>query len=326
MARSATRVLTLILLVLILGMTANAQWVYSPQIGRLINVKRLPKETPELQVEYARSLMAAGDYKGAMRETRKFEEFYSDSDYADDNQFVRGEIRMAQGKYEDAAKEFQLVITSFPESELFDDVITKQYELGDLYYARGQANLEKGWWKRFKRKPFEKAIAVYTMVIDNQPFTDAAAEAQYKVGLCRYTLEDYVEAAFEYRRVVEDYAKSGWVDEAKYGLAMCYYESSLPAEYDQGPSLLAVKAIDEFKEQFPGDHRIPELDAKRVEARSVVAEQRLQTAQFYERRRKFKAAAIYYEVVADEFSDTPAATVAKAWIDQNTAGARQAGL
>ncbi|HRI88431.1 MAG TPA: outer membrane protein assembly factor BamD [Candidatus Hydrogenedentes bacterium] len=296
---------------------AEAQWTWSPQTGRWINMKRLPKETPELQVEYARSLLVQGDYKKALRETEKFQSYYNDTEWADDNQYVRGEIFLAQGDLLSSAKEFQQVVAAYPESDLFDQVIAKQYEIGDHFYDRGTANLEKGWWQPFRKRPFRRAITVYTMVIDNQPFTDSAAQAQYKVGLCHYTLEEYKEAAFEYQRVIDDYAASDFVDEASYGLAMCHYKDSLPPAYDQSPSLLAVEAIDNFNRKFPTDERNTELAGYRTEMVNRVAEQRLRTAKFYEKRRKFDSAAIYYEVVVEQFPNTPSAQEAEAWLQQH---------
>jgi outer membrane protein assembly factor BamD (BamD/ComL family) len=48
-----------------------------------------------------------------------------------------------------------------------------------------------------------------------------------------------------------------------------------------------------------------------------VAQQRLQTAQFYEKRRRFKSARIYYNVVVDQFPGTSAATEAAGWLAAN---------
>ncbi|MDZ4860897.1 MAG: outer membrane protein assembly factor BamD [Candidatus Hydrogenedentes bacterium] len=296
---------------------AEAQWTWSPQTGRWINTKQLPKETPELQVEYARSLMVQGDYKKALRETEKFKNYYSDTEWADDNQYVRGEVLLAQGDLLAAAKEYQQVVAAYPESDLFDQVITKQYEIADHFYDRGTANQEKGWWQPFRKRPFRRAVTVYTMVIDNQPFTDSAAQAQYKLGLCHYTLEEYREAAFEYQRVIDDYAASDWVDDASYGLAMCHYKDSLPPAYDQSPSLLAVEAIDNFQRKFPEDARGAEMDGMRTEMVNRVAEQRLRTAKFYEKRRKFDSAALYYEVVVEQFPNTPSAQEAGTWLEQH---------
>jgi len=299
---------------------AHAQWTWSPQTGRFVNIKRMPKETPELQVEYARSLMVEGKYKDALRETSKFQNYYNETDWADDNQYLRGEIKMAQEDYLDAANEFQQVVTVYPDSPLFDDVIAKQYEIGDAFFEKGEANLAKKSvlaWRPFKKRPFRRSIKVYNMVIDNQPFTNEAAEAQYKIGLCHFTLEEYVDAAFEYQRVIEDYAQSEWADDASYGLAMCYYSASMPPEYDQAPSLLAVEAIDTFAVKYPADARGAELATIRTEMVERVAQQRLQTAQFYEKRRRFESARIYYNVVVDQFPGTSAAAEAQSWLATN---------
>ena len=303
--------------VLSVPMAAQAQWTWTPQTGRFINIKKMPKETAELQIEYARTEMLKGDFKRALQETVKFLEYYFDSDLADQNQFLRGEIKLAQGKLGDAAKEFQQVVTKYPGTKLYDQVIKKQYEIGDKLYEKGQARVHKRFRLFRSKKPLKHAIEVYSMVINNQPFTDAAAEAQYKVGLCHVARKEYTEAAFEYRRVIEDYGGSEWVDDACYGLAKCYCDSAHGANYDQAPNQLAVNAIDEFKHRFPKDDRTAELDKKREQMRSTIARQQMQTAEFYAKRRNFISARIYYELVAKGFTDTPFAEKAGKWLADN---------
>jgi outer membrane protein assembly factor BamD len=242
------------------------------------------------------------------------EKWYGDSDFADNNQFLRGEIRMTQRKDISAAREFQQVISNYPNTDLFDDVIAQQYAIGDKLYDQGQLRLNQ-WWRPFRQRPLRRAAEVYEMVVQNQPFTPEAAEAQYKIGLTQYTRENYYEAAYEYRRVIEDYGGSDWVDEAAHGLALCYYELSLPPDYDQSPSRLAIRAIDDFRARFPQDQRVPELEEIRTEMHESIAQQRLQTAQFYEKRRQFPAAKLYYQRVVDQFPGTEAATKAREWIE-----------
>lgn len=306
------------LLVLCLGsLDVYAQWTWTPQTGRWVNLKRLPKETPQLQIEYARSLLLEGNYQKAWRETRKFIQFYEDSEYRDDNQYLRGEIKLAQGDLMDSAKEFQSLIANYPDTDHYDAAIEKQYEIGDRYFERGQEKIDQRW-ALWKKRPLKRAVEVYSMVIENQPFTANAAKAQYQVGLCRYTTENYLEAAFDYRRVIEDYAGSDWVDEASYGLAMCYYDMSLPADYDQTPSQLAIDAIDSFGNRYPDDERLAGLREKQTEMRERIAQQQLLTAKFYEKRRKFGSAKIYYEVLVKEYPESQAAQVATEWLAANT--------
>ena len=302
---------------------ADAQWRWTPQTGRWINVDNLPKETPELQIEQARSLMIRGQYKEAMQETEQFKDFYDDTAFADENQFLRGEILINQRKYSSAAQEYQELIANYPASDLYDEVIEKQYDIGDAYYDQGLIRMDKRW-RLFRKRPLKRAAEVYGMVIDNKPFTPEAAEAQYKIGLSHYAREEYVEAAFEYRRVLEDYVGSDWIDEASHGLALCYFEGSYAPDYDQSPSLLAMDAIEDFKQRYPLDERVAGLETMSAEMLERVASQRLLTAQYHVRRREFDSARIYHEVVVNQFPETEAAEEARAWLDANPVQERQA--
>jgi outer membrane assembly lipoprotein YfiO len=306
------------------AVSAQAQWTWTPQTGRFVNMKRMPKETAELQIEYTRGLLVEGSYRKAMRETEKFTEFYGKDPMADENQFLRAEILMAQGRSMDAAKAYQQLLAGYPNTKRYQEAIKRQYEIGDQYYEKGLKKVEKRW-ALFKKRPLKHAAEVYAMVVENQPFTAEAAEAQYKIGLSHYARREYIEAAFEYRRVVEDYSGSDWVDDASFGLAMCYYKGSLKPAYDQTPSQMAVDAIDDFATRYPQDARVADLKAKRGEMRESVANQRLATARFYEKRREYSSARIYYELLAKDFSDTGAAQTAKTWLDNN-AGVTHVGM
>jgi len=327
MIRLSSRLTTLA--VFLAAGAACAQWTWTPETGRFVNMSNLPKETPELQVEYSRSLLVGGQYKQAFDETDKFNEFYGESEFADDNQYLRGEIKFSDGKYVTAAKEFQAVIAKYPESPLYEDVIRKQYEIGDDLFARGEKRMATRTSRMLQRsqylrklnfmanRPFKQAIDVYTMVIENQPFTPEAAEAQYKIGKCNFARQQYLDAGFEYRRVIEDYADSEWVREASFDLTRCYEEAALDPDYDQAPAQLAMDSIAEFKRRFPDDARVADRETVSSKMRESIAEQRFRTARHYEKRLDLDAARIYYEIAAREFSGTEASQKAAEWLDKN---------
>lgn len=308
--------------------SAEGQWRWTPETGRFVNIGRLPKESPELQIEHARTLLVRGNPKEAMREMDKFVSFYGESEYAAENQFLRGDVRMSQAQFMDAAKEYQQVVVNYPESEFYDRVVDKQYAVADSLFEEGvnEGPGKRKWYllglkgRPFRKKPFDQAAEVYSMVIDNQPFSPEAAEAQYKLGQCQFALERYIEAAFEYRRMLEDYRGSEWQADATYGLANCYVKGSLPPEYDQSPSQLATEAIDEFVEAYPNDSRNGELRGLQNEMNEKIARQRLSSAMFYEKRDILKSARIYYEVVVEQFGETGAAEEARAWLAEHPAG------
>ena len=166
-------------------------------------------------------------------------------------------------------------------------------------------------------RPFKRAVTVYSTVIENQPFTPEAAEAQYKIGKCHFARQSYIEAGFEFRRVVEDYGDSKWVREASFDLTRCYEEAALDPDYDQAPAQLAIDSIAEFKRRFPDDERVKDREAVSETMRGNIAEQRFLTARGYERRQDLDAARIYYEIAAYEFSGTEASAKAATWIEEH---------
>jgi len=305
------------ILAVLLALPAVAQWTWTPQTGRWVNLKRMPKESAELQLEYARSLKISGDYRRALKETDKFRQFYANDPLADENEFLRGEILLAMGKRMDAAKSFKNLLNAHPDTKRFNEAIKYLYQIGDEYYESGMKRMEKRF-ALFKKRPLKRAAEVYGMVVENQPFTAAAAEAQYKIGLSHQARKEYIEAAYEYRRVIEEYGGSDWVDDASYSLADCYVKGALKPEYDQSPSELAVEAIDDFVSRYPDDSRNEDLKAKRAAMRESIARQKLNVARYHERRREFGAAKLYYQLIADSFADTPQAEIARTWLEKNS--------
>ena len=171
---------------------------------------------------------------------------------------------------------------------------------------------------------------MYSLVLDNQRFTDAAARAQYRIGLSHFTREQYLDASFEYRQVLEMYPNSEYVRDASYGLVRTYQELSLDPDYDQEPSQLTMNRIVDFASQFPGDDRLEELEQVSAEMEGNIARQRLQTAKFYERRRLFLSAHISYRAVAEQYPGTESGREAEEWLGHRagpqTAAARFIGL
>ena len=116
---------------------------------------------------------------------------------------------------------------------------------------------------------------------------DAAAEAQYKIGRCYFTRKEYLEAGFEFRRVIEEYTESEWVKDSYYYLTRSYEEAALEPDYDQSPSRLARTHIAEFTRRYPDDPRNEERLEVSRELRESIAEQRYRAARFYVKRADF---------------------------------------
>jgi outer membrane protein assembly factor BamD len=301
--RGSFRILAAAVLVLALTCTtAHAQWTWTPEVGRWINPKRQPRETPALQFQYAEELLAAGKTEKAVAEYEKLLRFFPASNYCDLAQYSIGRALEAQGDYEEAVKAYQTVIDDYPNTKLFDNVLEKQRRIGDHYFELGVKRQEK--FTIFHGGNFEKAIKTYRQVIDNQPFTEFSAAAQYRIGLSYFKMERYEEAAAEFQKVIDFYPTSEWSAEAAFGTADSKFCMALPYEYDKTASEEATAKFRSFLKSYPDSTRADEAKEKIQALRHMAARHEYEIGDYYYRNMRYASARVYFDSVARDYSET----------------------
>jgi outer membrane protein assembly factor BamD len=264
-----------------------------------VNPKYAVKDTPQEQLKVGMDLFEAKEYKQAIREFEKLLKAYPRARQAPEAQFKIAECYKAQGALYRAFKEYQVVIDKYPFSELSSEIVRRQYDIG-LELLEGQG----------KGSSFLKAISgseynvvdVFKTVIKNAPYGDLAAPAQYKIGL--YLLEKrlYQEARDELEKVVNDYPDSEWAKAAKYQIAVTDAQRSSGAEYDQKITQAAVEEFKDFVENYPEAELSTEAKQQIRELREKEAENSFKVARFYEKRKNYRAAKIYYQAIVDDYA------------------------
>ena len=289
---------------------AFAGWIWTPESGRWVNPGNQPKESASLQFQYAEELLEQKKYEEAVREFQRLHSHFPTSSYADLAQFSIGRAYQAAGEWDDAAKAYQKTIDDFPDTRLFDRVITKQYELASKYYERAvKREEEKGMMPNLgelfsDENDFDRAIEVYQAVVNNQPFTEAAAEAQYRIGLCHVKKEEYPSAIEAYETVLDLYPGSPWAAEAAFGAAEAQFDQSRPAVYDQTAVQEATERFDLYLRRYDDEERRAQVEEMMHQLADHRAEHEFRIAEWYHRQHKFQSARLYYEQVLKAHPDT----------------------
>jgi outer membrane assembly lipoprotein YfiO len=282
--------------------TAYAQWTWTPEIGRWINPKRQPRETAALQFQYADELLADGDTEKAIREYEKVLRYFPASNYCDLAQYSIGRALEAQEDYEESVKAYQKVIDEYPNTKLFGNVLEKQRRIADRFFELGVERQE-----RFTLLPdsnFDKAIKTYRQVIDNQPFTEFSAVAQYRIGLSYFKMELYDEAGAEFQKLLDFYPNSEWSAEAAFGTADSRCSLALPHEYDKTASEEAIAKFRSFTRSYPDSSKVEEAKEKIEKLREVAAEHEYRIGEYYHRNMKYRSARLYFDSIVRDYSET----------------------
>jgi outer membrane protein assembly factor BamD len=293
----------------VVSTSADAAWTWTPEIGRWINPGRQPRETPALQFQYAEELLAAGDTEKAISEYRKVLRYFASSTYCDLAQYSIGRAYEAQRDYEEAVKEYQKVVEDYPDTKLFGHVLEKQRKIADHYFEEGVRREER--FTLFRGSNFDRAITTYRQVINNQPYSDIAAGAQYRIGMCYMKLELYDEASTEFQKLIDYYPTSEWAAEAAFSTADCKLNQTRPFEYDKTAADDAIQKYRYFLKLYPESARTAEAREKLATLLDRAAEHDYNVALYYDRNLRYESARVYFASVVRDYPETQWAAKAR---------------
>ena len=286
--------------VVMMGQPVFAYWVWTPESGKWENPKYAARDTPEEQLEYAMAFYKEGNFKTCLREFKKLIKYYPLSKEAPSAQYYIGRIMEELDKPYDAFKAYQKVIDLYPYTELVDDVIEREYKIGEMFFSGKKLTIMGPW----KVPAKDKAIEIFKMVADNAPYGKYADKAIFNAGLGYKDIIDYDNAIMMFKQLIDDYPGSELIDKARYQLAECSKLLSLKADYDQTPTIVAREEFEDFIKKHPESEMSDEAKEIIRKLKYREAKNAYSTAEFYEARRQPQSAVIYYKEIIRNYPDT----------------------
>lgn len=174
---------------------------------------------------------------------------------------------------------------------------------GRLRYDTPKEAFDKGL-AEFEDGDFETASEYLQGVFDFGRTHQWAADAQLLLARAYRENEEYLLAANEYTRFTQIYRSDPRVPDAEYELAMTYYDRSPNYRLDQTDTERAIVQFQLFIERYASNPLVEDAQSRITELRGKLARKQIHTAQLYERREYFNAAAVSYEAAFDRFYDT----------------------
>ena len=286
---------------------SHAFWVWTPETNEWVNPKYSVKETPKEQLDYAMGFYKKKQYKEAIREFQKLIKHFPRAVEAPDAQYYIAQALHEQGDFMGAYKAYQVVIDKYPFSDRSNDVVQQQFKIAEELLNNTNT---KGKVMNALIGPNFNIVNIYRQVIKNAPYSPLAPKSQYKIGLYFMEQQMYAEARDEFEKLINDYPESDWTKAARYQIALADAARSGGAHYDQKITKSAVSEFKDFVEQYPDAELSKNAKNKITQLRDKEAENNFHIAQFYEKRKQYKSAKIYYQVVVDDYASSPWATKA----------------
>ncbi|HEX4085579.1 MAG TPA: outer membrane protein assembly factor BamD [Chthoniobacteraceae bacterium] len=265
--------------------------------------------TPEAQLGKAQKYEQAGDYHHAMVAyyllTRKFPR----SGAAPGAQLKAAEMAVKSGDLDRGYDYYNEYLTKYPKGDDFDNALQGMYDIGQKFLAGARRRL-------FGVKAFPsmaRAQQVFENIVKVAPFSKWAPLAQFYVGQALEKQGKPDDAVAAYDEVISRYPTDPAAADAQYQIGYVYLVESRTA-YDKTSALKAQEAFEDYLTRYPNSEKAAQTqdDLKAIQAREN--SNAVTVAKYYDKKKNYKAAVIYYNEVIKEQPGTPDAQAAAARI------------
>jgi outer membrane protein assembly factor BamD len=295
-------------------------WTYEP-VG---SGGRWQRPRAKEQLEVAQAAFDRKAYGLALKAARHVLVRWPESDYAPQAQYLVARSYEAKGDAEKAFKEYQKLLEKQPKTASFDEIRRRQYEIANLFLAGKRFKL---WGAIPLYRSMDKTANMYKDIVKTGPYSDVAPQAQLSIGTARekqsslgFKAPDYMAAIQAYDLAADRYHDQPKVaSEAIYRAGLAYQKQAQSPDRDQGTAGQAIAKFTDFLALYPDDPRVPQARQIIASLKGKQAQGNFAVAQFYEKRKRWEGARIYYNAVNEgllQDPNSPYATQARQRIDQ----------
>lgn len=167
--------------------------------------------------------------------------------------------------------------------------------------------------KIFDRGKYLQAVTDFTIIVLKFSGDPVVDDAQYYLAESHFKMDEFLIAISEYQKLINDYPESPYVPLAQFKKGLSYYNMSSRAELDQEYSRRAIREFQNFIEEYSGHELREKAEEFITELRTKLARKKMIAANTYRKMGIFDSAIIYYDLVLEDFYDTPPAKEALYW-------------
>ena len=292
-------------------------WTYEPVGGE----GKWQQPRAKDQLEVAQAAFDKRAYSLALKAARRVVQFWPLSDYAPRAQYLVGRCYEATGREEKAFKTYQTLLEKQPKIANFDEILQRQFDIATLYLGGKRFKL---WGYIPYSSSMERTARMYGDIVKTGPYSQVGPKAQLNIGTAWekykalwFKSPDYPAAVRAYETAADRYSDQPAVaSEAIFRAGLAYQKQAQTPDRDQSMAGHAIARFTDFMALYPNDARVPQAQRIIASLKGDQARGNFEVAQFYEKRKKWDGARIYYNEVLLHDPNSPYAAEARQRIDR----------
>lgn len=158
--------------------------------------------------------------------------------------------------------------------------------------------------KYYAEKKYEKAQTLYDDLFPANKGTARFEDMYYKFAYCSYYQKDYLNAENLFKNYVENFPNGARTEECEYMRAYSFYKQSPKVELDQTNTTKTMGLMQTYVSTHPNGSKVADASAIIDGCRAKLEDKEFKAAELYYNLGYFKAAAIAYASVIDNYPDS----------------------
>lgn len=239
---------------------------------------------------------------------RRFISDFPASKLASQAQFRIAEIYEGLGNLPKAFAAYQTLINRYPGTDEFEQAVAQQVIIANRYLDSKKLRL-----LGIDILPgVERAQKMYEDILANAPYSKHAPVTQFNLGLAYERQNKIPEARAAYLAVLDKYPRSSVADDALYQVGYIYMRIGMSGRSEDLSSLvLAKQTFEDFLLEYPDSEKAQQARDNLKNIGESEATDIMNIARYYDWKKDYRAAAIYYNDVIRREPDTKLAEEAR---------------
>jgi outer membrane protein assembly factor BamD (BamD/ComL family) len=280
---------------------------YTIKDGRLIQTHELATKSVQEHYSMALSAYEKQQWEDLVLQSNIVIKNFPDSPFSPEAQFYLAVGFYHLGELELANKQISLYLKKYSSPKFFEEAITYKYKIAEKFQFGAKKHL-LGLESMPKWMPAsEEALQIYDEVITAMPHHELAVQSMFGKATILLADDDFSSSVETFHALIRKFGKHPLACESYIGIAKVYL-SQCKKEFPDPDFLdLAELNFKKFKADFPNEPRVAVAEGMLKKMKEIYADDLYQTAQFFERTNKPRAASIYYNKILAKYPKTQVA-------------------
>ncbi len=275
----------------------------------------------ELYVQ-AQAAESQGDTKHAIKLYRAILRKYAHDTVAPDSVYRLALCFERVHDYYRAAGAYANLAEKYPKSPRFNEAIESMFRIGESFLNAGKIK-----FLGIKiDTTLDHAVSVFANIVRLAPYEKYAARAQFDIGLAREKQGASDLAVTAFQSVIDKYPDEPVAADAQYQIGYLWFEAARQGTNDPKAAELAKVAFEDFLFRYPKSEKAPQARENLRLLEHKQTSDSFGVAKFYDKRKNYRAAVIYYNDVIRQQPGSPEGDQAKKRIGQLRAKVGDAAL